>query len=31
MGTQFDPTIAKVMLQMIDEDTEYKMRGNRGE
>ena len=25
-GTQFDPEIADIMLQMIDEDTEYKMR-----
>ena len=25
-GTQFDPQIADVMLQMIDEDTEYRMR-----
>lgn len=25
-GTQFDPAIADVMLQMIDEDKEYKMR-----
>lgn len=29
-GTQFDPAIAEVMLQMIDEDKEYKMRGNKG-
>ena len=26
MGKQFDPKVAKIMLQMIDEDTEYKMR-----
>ena len=26
MGTQFDPEYAKVMLQMIDEDTDYQMR-----
>jgi HD-GYP domain-containing protein (c-di-GMP phosphodiesterase class II) len=26
MGTQFDPRFAKIMLQMIDEDTEYHMR-----
>ncbi|MCD7738928.1 MAG: response regulator [Lachnospiraceae bacterium] len=25
-GTQFDPAIADIMLQMIDEDTEYQMR-----
>ncbi len=25
-GTQFDPTFADIMLEMIDEDTEYKMR-----
>ena len=25
-GTQFDPVFADIMLQMIDEDTEYKMR-----
>lgn len=25
-GTQFDPEIANIMLQMIDEDTEYSMR-----
>lgn len=25
-GTQFDPAIADIMIQMIDEDTEYKMR-----
>ncbi|MCQ2506221.1 MAG: response regulator [Lachnospiraceae bacterium] len=25
-GTQFDPDIADIMLQMIDEDTEYNMR-----
>lgn len=24
-GTQFDPAVADCMLQMIDEDTEYKM------
>ena len=27
-GTQFDPRIADVMLQLIDEDTEYRMRGS---
>jgi response regulator RpfG family c-di-GMP phosphodiesterase len=26
IGKQFDPEIAKIMLQMIDEDTEYRMR-----
>ena len=26
-GVQFDPKIADIMLQMIDEDTEYRMRG----
>lgn len=26
MGTQFDPEIARIMLKMIDEDTEYTMR-----
>ncbi len=26
IGTQFDPTFARIMLNMIDEDTEYKMR-----
>lgn len=26
IGTQFDPAFAKIMLQMIDEDTEYKLR-----
>ncbi len=26
IGTQFDPRFAKIMLQMIDEDTEYLMR-----
>ena len=25
-GTQFDPRVADIMLQMIDEDKEYKMR-----
>ena len=25
-GTQFDPQFADIMLQMIDEDTEYMMR-----
>jgi putative two-component system response regulator len=25
-GTQFDPVFADLMIQMIDEDTEYKMR-----
>ena len=27
-GTQFDPDIADIMLQMIDEDTEYTMKQN---
>lgn len=27
-GTQFDPNIADIMLQMIDEDKEYKMKEN---
>ena len=27
-GTQFDPTFADIMLSMIDEDPEYKMREN---
>lgn len=26
IGTQFDPVFAKIMLQMIDEDREYRMR-----
>ena len=26
-GTQFDPEIARIMLEMIDEDREYMMRG----
>ena len=30
-GTQFDPEIAEVMLQMIDEDVEYKMKRRKGE
>nr|WP_027871546.1 HD domain-containing phosphohydrolase [[Eubacterium] cellulosolvens] len=30
MGKQFDPRFAKVMLDMIDEDKEYKMRDHRG-
>ena len=25
-GMQFDPVFADIMLQMIDDDTEYKMR-----
>lgn len=25
-GTQFDPKYAKIMLEMIDEDKEYKMK-----
>ena len=25
-GTQFDPRFASIMLKMIDEDTEYRMR-----
>lgn len=28
MGTQFDPRFAKVMIEMIDEDTDYSMREN---
>lgn len=28
-GTQFDPRIAEVMLQMIDEDKDYHMRGSK--
>ena len=28
MGTQFDPIIAKYLIDMIDEDTEYKLREN---
>lgn len=31
MGTQFDPDIAKIMLEMIDDDPEYKMRGETTE
>jgi HD-GYP domain-containing protein (c-di-GMP phosphodiesterase class II) len=27
-GTQFDPDIAKYLIDMIDEDTEYKLHGN---
>ncbi len=30
-GTQFDPRIAEVMLQMIDDDKSYKMNGSRGQ
>ncbi|MCD8068015.1 MAG: response regulator [Lachnospiraceae bacterium] len=30
-GTQFDPAIADIMLQMIDEDTEYQMRQEENE
>ncbi|MBQ7679336.1 MAG: hypothetical protein IJT34_05755, partial [Butyrivibrio sp.] len=26
MGTQFDPKFARIMLEMIDEDPEYKMK-----
>lgn len=26
MGTQFDPTFARIMLDMIDEDKDYAMR-----
>ena len=26
MGTQFDPEFARIMLDMIDEDTEYRMK-----
>lgn len=26
IGTQFDPVFARIMLDMIDEDTEYKMK-----
>lgn len=29
-GTQFDPAIADIMLAMIDEDTEYRMRQIKG-
>lgn len=29
-GTQFDPRIADVMLQIIDEDKEYMLRGTKG-
>ena len=28
-GTQFDPRVAEVMLQMIDEDKDYRMRGSK--
>lgn len=28
-GRQFDPEIAQIMLEMIDEDTEYNMIENR--
>ncbi len=28
-GTQFDPRVAEVMLQMIDEDKDYRMNGSR--
>ena len=30
-GSQFDPRFADIMLQMIDEDTEYVMRDNPAE
>ena len=30
-GTQFDPRFADIMLDMIDEDKDYKMRDNPGE
>ena len=30
-GTQFDPVFADIMLQMIDEDTDYRMRENPGQ
>lgn len=30
-GTQFDPVFADIMIQMIDEDTEYRMREGREE
>ena len=26
MGTQFDPHFAKIMLEIMDEDTEYRMK-----
>ena len=26
IGNQFDPNFAKIMLEMIDADTEYKMK-----
>jgi putative two-component system response regulator len=26
-GTQFDPKFADIMLQMIDEDKDYRLRG----
>lgn len=29
-GTQFDPRFADIMLQMIDDDTDYRMRETRG-
>ena len=29
-GTQFDPVIADIMLQMIDEDKDFEMRENTG-
>ena len=30
MGTQFDPDIARFMLDMMDEDTEFKLREIEG-
>jgi len=27
IGTQFDPEFAKIMVEMIDEDVDYKMNG----
>ena len=29
-GTQFDPKIAAVMIEMIDEDTDYRMNAGSG-
>ena len=30
LGTQFDPKYGKIMLEMIDEDTEYRLREGGG-
>ena len=30
VGAQFDPVFARIMLDMIDEDKEYRMRENYG-